>query len=579
MDNLNYKSGVAEIKGVGASPGIAIGNAFRFRKEVVRATELKLSDDSEVKREIEKFDAAVNISVRDVKQVIERDSSLNREVVDVLESHLEFITDPQLRSDVVSRITDHKMFAIDSVVKVIELTTVAFNDLDSDYMRARAADVQDIGERILRNLSYSYSGKLEINENSILIAEDISPSDTIALDLSKVMGFATQLGSRTSHTAILARSKNIPAVLGCGEILASVNDGDLLIVDGLNGIVHVNPPAHLLRYYRERKEAHERQADALKSLRHHLAVTADGRQIKLLANISSADDIEDSFEYGAMGAGLFRTEMLFMNRTSFPSEQRQFECYKQVGVKSRGKEVTIRTMDIGGDKPLDYFEIPREDNPFLGYRGVRISLDRRDVFITQLRAILRASIFGNFRIMFPMISGLEELLAAKSMVEEAKSQLKTEQLEFDRQIPLGIMIEVPSAAIVADILAPEADFFSIGTNDLCQYTLAVDRGNEKIKSLYEPLNPAVLRLISFVIDAARQNNIDVGMCGEFAADPKSTLLLIGMGLHEFSMSASSIPRVKNVILNHTEAKAREIWRDVKSMRSTDSIIKYLEALI
>lgn len=579
MEKFTYRTTALEIKGIAASPGIAIGTAFVFRKEVIRATGLTLPGDAEVEREIEKFDAAVASSVKDVQQVIDHDPSLNSEVIGVLESHLEFLTDPQLRSDVVDLISSHKAYAIDAVAQVIESTAATFSGLDSEYMRARAADVQDIGERILRHLSQSVSAKPELTDNSIVIAHDIPPSDTIAMDLRKVVGFATQLGSRTSHTAILARSRNIPAVLGCGESLSVVNDGDIVIVDGLNGVIHINPPGYMIDDYRQRAESHQRQVSMLYSLRNRIAETADSHQIKLLANISSAEDMEASFEYGAMGAGLFRTEMLFMNRTSFPSEEEQFGYYKQVALKSRGKEITVRTMDIGGDKPLDYFELPKEENPFLGYRGIRISLDRRDIFMTQLKAILRASIFGNFRIMFPMISSLDELLAAKSLVDEAKGQLKKERLEFDRQIPLGIMIEVPSAAIMADILARESDFFSIGTNDLSQYTLAVDRGNEKVSSLYEPLNPGVLRLISFVIDEAYRNHIDVGMCGELAADPRATLLLMGMGLHEFSMSALSIPRVKSIILNNTMVTAKEVWREVKAMNSTAAIIKYLDELI
>ncbi|MBL0739842.1 phosphoenolpyruvate--protein phosphotransferase [Chryseolinea lacunae] len=574
MEKGPYNTG-GEIRGVVASPGIAIGRAHVLRKRDAVSTGILLKDESEVLRAIEKFELAVQASVEEVKS-LKRQRGLSNEEVDILETHIEFLTDPQIKADVFREITKNKKNVIDSVIDVIHKTVDMFRNMDDDYLRTRAADIQDIGDRILKNLLHTGNNEQTFPPNTILLAEDISPSDAIAFDMSRIIGFATRVGGKTSHTAILAKSKNIPAVVGCGTALDIIETEDVVIVDGTTGIVIVNPDEIRLEEYKARKEACDAEHKFLSSLKDIPAITPDGVAITLLANIANADDMDDALTYRAAGAGLFRTELLFMNRTAFPTEDEQLEFYKKTALKAKGKPVTVRTIDIGGDKPLDYFTFPKEDNPFLGYRAIRISLDRQDIFITQLRAILRASVFGTLKIMFPMISSLQELRQAKEILERAKAQLSDEGIEFDKTIPVGMMIEVPSAAVMADLLAKEVDFFSIGTNDLCQYTLAVDRGNEKVKALYDPFNPAVLRLIGYVIEQAHKQKIGVSLCGELASDPQATLVLMGMGLREFSMSAASIPAIKNVIIHNAFSKATEICENVMAMDNSKTIIDYLQ---
>lgn len=368
----------------------------------------------------------------------------------------------------------------------------------------------------------------------------------------------------------------IPAVAGCAELLEHVKDNDTVVLDGLSGKLIVHPGQDCIAAYELRKGQYREAANTLRSLKDAPAVTTDGRVIRLLANISGPEDMEMGIACGASGSGLFRTELLFLGSRFIPGEDEQFEFYKKVALQSGKKPVTVRTLDIGGDKPLTYLEMPAEQNPFLGYRGIRISLDRQDLFITQLKAILRASVFGNFRIMFPMISNLQELRVAKELLETAKNALSERNSGFDRNIPVGIMIEVPAAAIMADALAREVDFFSIGTNDLCQYTMAADRTNEKIKELYDPFQPAVLRLIGGVITEAKKNGIPVGMCGEMASDPMALKLLLGMGLEEFSMSAPAIPAIKNLVIRSNMADAKEIHKKVMEMNDPKKIISYLE---
>jgi phosphoenolpyruvate-protein phosphotransferase (PTS system enzyme I) len=576
--NKQHQISGSEIEGIAASPGIAIGKAFLIRNNNITPTGILLKSESEVIAEIKKFEQAVAAAVKDVEEIKNGTSNANEDI-EILETHIEFLTDPQIASDVIEQITAHRKNVTDAVLMVIANTVNVFSNMNDEYMRDRAADVQDIGNRILKKLN-PMPGKDErvIPENSILIADDLSPSDTITLDLSRVIGFATKVGGKTSHTAILAKSKHLPAVIGCGNALDKIADYDVLILDGSKGIVKVNADKAAMTDYALQKSEYDKQRNFLLSLKDVPAKTSDGIEVKLLSNISNADDLEESLKFGAYGSGLFRTELLFMNRTSLPTEVEQFEFYKKVALRSKGKPVTVRTMDIGGDKPLEYLHLPKEENPFLGYRGIRISLDQKDIFITQLKAILRASVFGDFKIMFPMISTLQELRRAKEILDEAKALLMLDNADFDKRIQVGIMIEVPSAAITADLFAKEVDFFSIGTNDLCQYTLAADRMNEKISTLYDPLHPAVLRLIGYVIEQAGKHNIPVSMCGELASDPRATLLLMGMGLREFSMSSGSIPVIKNRIISSTLTHAKDIYKKVMSMDHAKSIHDYLSTL-
>jgi len=566
-----------EINGVAASPGIAIGSAFVLTKDEIIATGAILKSESDVANEIEKFTKAVQASVNDIEAVKNNLSlNLNEDEADVLEAHIELLADSQLHDDVLEKIRDEKKTAVDAVIEVINKFIQVFKNMNDAYMSDRAADVNDIGNRILGNLNHSNRKTQEkFKFNTIVIANEISPSDAITLDMTRVIAFATRIGGKTSHTAILAKSKNLPAVLGCGNALDQIQNDDVIIVDGTKGIVIVNPDEKCFEEYAAKFRRFNQENSFLQSTNDSPAQTSDGVKIKLMANISNADDMADALKYGAQGAGLFRTELLFMNRNSFPTEEEQFQFYNNAALKAQGKSVVIRTIDIGGDKPLDYFNLPKEENPFLGYRAIRISLDRKDLFVTQLKAILRASAMRNVHVMFPMISSVQELRLAKQILEETKQQLRESKIDFDERIPTGMMIETPSAALTADIFAKEVDFFSIGTNDLCQYTLAVDRGNEKIKDLYDPYNPAVLRLIRYIIEQAYKHNIHVGMCGEFASDPLATVLLLGMGLQEFSMSAVSIPTIKNIINNNSYEKAKKICDHVMTMDNSKNIIDYL----
>ncbi|MGE5429380.1 MAG: phosphoenolpyruvate--protein phosphotransferase, partial [Methylococcaceae bacterium] len=493
---------------------------------------------------------------------------------------IEFLNDPQLKEDVTSKIREsHQPVAL-AFTEVIDGLIELFEQMDDEYMRTKADDFKDIGKRILMHLAGEPVGDQlkDLKEPAILIADDFSPSETISMNLELIIGFATRQGGKTSHTAIIAKTKGIPAVVACGESLNDIHDNDLLILDGRNGLILINPDEATLTHYTLLQQEYHQHSEWLKSLKDMSAETTDGHKISLKANISRVEEMIDMVENGGEGVGLLRTELLFMERDSFPTEEEQYEFYLQIARKSMQMPVIIRTIDIGGDKSLPYFNLPAESNPFLGYRAIRICLDHPELLRTQLRAILRASAFGNLKIMFPMISSLQELREAKAILQEAKEQLTLEQIPFDENIQTGIMIEVPSAALIADILAREVDFFSIGTNDLCQYTLAVDRMNEQVAHLYNPYHPAVLRLIHQVIQQAQQQQIEVSLCGELASDPQATLLLMGLGLTSFSMTAASIPQIKNIIVNNSHEKACLVARQVLCMEDSQQIITYLQQI-
>lgn len=566
------------INGIGVSPGIAIGKACLLKKQEASLTGMLLRNDADITAETEKFNNAVILSVHEVETMINNyDQSQDKEGLEILETHIELLTDPQISEDVTEKISKEKKNANDAVIEVIRDAVDLFKNMDDEYLSARAADVQDIGDRLLRNLNASNPSTIATYEvDTIVIAEDLTPSDTISMDTRHVAGFATQVGGRTSHAAIIARSRGIPAIVGCGITLTDIKDGDLLILDGQSGTIIINPDQNTVEQYRIKQENWQVQANLLRSLKDTPAATIDGVNIKLLANIGDANDMEQALGFGAEGSGLLRTELLFMGRGALPGEDEQFEFYKAVALKAKGKPVIVRTLDIGGDKQLPYFNFPAEQNPFLGYRAIRICLDRPDIFIVQLKAILRASAFGRLKIMFPMISNIQEVKAAKVILQQAKDELAKAGINFDKNIPVGIMIEIPSAAITVDLLAKEVDFFSIGTNDLCQYTLAVDRMNEQIKDLYDPYNPGVLRLIAYVIEQGHKNNVEVGMCGELASDPKATLLLLGMGLTEFSMSAAAIPEIKNIIVSSNLTAATQLYKHVMELDNSTLITAYLQ---
>jgi len=575
---LHEKKELAAMHGIGVSQGISIGPAFVVRKTMKASSGIVLENEELRSEEMNRFDIAVNASVAEIEALKGKyDQVIHKTLIDILDTQIEFLSDPQIRTNVLEKINDENRTASDAVIEVIETAAELFESIDDEYLRTRASDIRDIGNRILRNLDPPIEQvSVEIPDNAILISDDITPSDTISVDVKQIAGFATRAGGKTSHSAIIARSRGIPAVVGCGDELMKVSNNTLVIIDGTTGDILINPDEETLEIYRAKQRNETREKASLQKLRDLPAVTKDGRKINLYGNISGAGDLENVFENGGEGVGLFRTEMLFMDRNSLPDEEEQFEFYRQVAVRSGKKPIIIRTLDIGGDKQLGYIDIQSENNPFMGYRAIRFCLGNPDIFLTQIRAILRAATFGNLKIMFPMISGIAELREAKKYLQQAKEELTKSGTDFRSDIETGIMIEIPAAAIIADQLAKEVDFFSIGTNDLCQYTLAVDRMNEKVATLYSHFNPAVLRLIKYTIEQARIHKIHVGLCGEMAADPLATKLLMGMGLEVFSMGAPSIPSIKNIIMQTDMSKAIEVYNRVKEMNSPEVITEYLK---
>ncbi|ADL67962.1 phosphoenolpyruvate-protein phosphotransferase [Thermoanaerobacterium thermosaccharolyticum DSM 571] len=560
------------LKGVAASPGIAMGKVFLYTKKFAEINTRNI-DASMVEDEIAKFENAIKLTKEQIEKIKEKtEREFGKDKAQIFEAHLMLANDPELFDAVVNMIKNELITADNAVNQVIEQHASMMESLDDKYLKERAVDLRDVGSRIINNLLGIVNVNLsELDEDVIIIAKDLTPSDTATMKKDKVLGFATDVGGRTSHTAIMARSLEIPAVVGTGNVTQNVAGGEIAIVDGSEGIVIINPSDDILKEYEDKLNKYKIRIEKLKELKDLPAVTTDGKQSMLVANIGTPKDVEGALKNGAEGIGLFRTEFLYMNRNDFPSEEEQFEAYKYVAEKMNGKPVTIRTLDIGGDKKLPYLNMPDEMNPFLGYRAIRLCLDEKEMFKTQLRALLRASAYGNILIMYPMISSVVEVRKANAILNEVKEELDTKGIKYDKNIKVGIMVEIPSAAVTADILAKEVDFFSIGTNDLCQYTLAVDRMNERIKDYYKPFNPAILRLIKNVIDASHKEGIFTAMCGEMAGDPLTTVILLGLGLDEFSMSASSIPNIKNIIRNVSYEKAKEFTEMVLNMSTPDEI--------
>ena len=536
-------------KGIAASKGYAIGQAIIKENREVSIVERRIEN---VQAEKERLDKAINKSRNQLVKIKEKaEKELGSDKAAVFESHIMLLDDPEFTGAVAMNIESNKVNAEKALSDVIEMYMGIFASMEDEYMRERAADVKDVGNRILANLAGNGADDLEnLNENTIIVAHDLTPSDTAQLDRSKVVGFITNIGGRTSHSAIMARTLEIPAVVGLKDITENVKNGDTVIVDGEEGIVLINPDEATIAKYKEKKAAYEKEREELKKLINVKTVTKSGKHVEVAGNIGKPEDIHQVLENGGDGVGLFRTEFLYMDRDEMPSEEEQFEAYKYVAEKAEGRPIVIRTLDIGGDKKLPYLPLPEEMNPFLGYRAIRLCLDRKEIFKIQLRALLRASAFGNIKIMFPMISSLEEFLAAKDVLKECMNELRSEGKDFNENLEVGMMVEIPAAAVCADELAKHVDFFSIGTNDLIQYTLAADRMNEKVSYLYNPHHPAVLRLIKMTIDAAHKEGKWCGMCGEAAGDESMIPILVEYGLDEFSMSATSILKAKQIIMNN-----------------------------
>lgn len=544
-------------RGTAASPGIAIGRVLKYFNQRIDVEGRRI-EIHETEEELNKFNNAVEAHKQHLMDIREKTrKEVGEDEARIFDAHLLILEDPAFRESVEEKIKGQRCTASKAVKSAVEELIYIFKSIKDDYIKERFSDIEDVGKGVLKKILNIRDVSLgDLGDNIIIVAEELTPSDTIRMDKSKIVGFALDTGGKTSHISIMAKSLEIPAVVGVNGLSGAVSNNDMIIVDGDKGVVLINPSEDQLEYYSEKLRDYQNQRLELKKIKTLPSRTADGVEIEIAANIGTPGEVNNALEHGAQGVGLYRTEFLFMNRDSFPTEEEQFEAYKKVAEKMSPGPVIIRTLDIGADKQLSYMELPKEMNPFLGWRAIRICLERKEILKTQLRAILRASVYGNLKIMYPMISRLKEVREANTVLKEVMEGLRKEKIPFDQNIQVGIMIEVPSAAIIADILIREVDFFSIGTNDLTQYMLAIDRMNEKVSKLYTPMHPSVLRIIKKVIDAAHAAGKWAGMCGEMAGDPKAAVILVGMGIDELSMNPSSILKVKRLLrqISFTDAK-------------------------
>ena len=567
------------IQGISGSRGVAVGNVYRYIQEEIVIPDYTVADDK-VEEEIGKFAAAMAATLKQLDTIRQKAlDEMGPEEAAIFEAHMQIAQDPSLSDGIKSLVESSHTNVVAATAQTIETFANIFLGMEDAYMRERGADIKDIGDRLMRNmLGMNPRGLSHISGEVILVAQDLAPSDTASLDKNVVKGIVTAAGGPTSHAAIMARTLEIPAVMGVGDIESFV-DGDKAVVLGTDGIVEINPSDADWDEYTNQAAAFQEELKRLRESANLEATTTDGHHVELFGNIGKAKDAKNALTMGAQGIGLYRTEFLYMENDELPAEDVQFEEYKKVAQDMKGKPVIIRTMDIGGDKELKCLDLPSEMNPFLGYRAIRISLNRPDIFKVQLRALLRASAFGDIHIMYPMIASVEEVKQANAMLDECKEELTAEGKEFNKDIKVGIMIEVPAAAVISPILAKYVDFFSIGTNDLCQYTLAVDRMNEAIGNLYQPLHPGVLRLIKHVIDASHEHGKFTGMCGELASDPVATMILLGLGLDEFSMTASSIPLIKNILRSVSKAECEEVANKALTMDTAEEITGYAKSVL
>ena len=565
------------IKGIAASNGIAIAKAFKLIEPELTVVKATISD---VEAEINLYKEALVKTTEELQKIkVKAAQNLSEEEAAVFDAHINMANDPELLSQTTDKIKSESVNAAYAFDEVSNMFIMMFESMDNEYFRERAADIKDIKKRILAHLlGVKVNDPSTIDEQVVIIAEDLTPSDTAQLDRNFVKGFATNIGGRTSHSAIMARSLEIPAVVGTKTILEDVKDGDMIILDGLEGNVIVNPTAEQVAHYEEVAKQYEAQKAEWAKLKNEKTVSKDGQHVELAANIGTPKDVEGVLANGGEAVGLYRTEFLYMGRDNFPTEEEQFEAYKAVLEAMGDKPVVVRTLDIGGDKELPYLHLPKEMNPFLGYRAIRLCLDDTDLFRTQLRALLRASAYGKLRIMFPMIATLNEFRSAKALLLEEKAKLVAEGVTVSEEIEVGMMVEIPSAAVLADQFAKEVDFFSIGTNDLIQYTMAADRMNEKVSYLYQPYNPSILRLVKMVIDAAHKEGKWTGMCGEMAGDQTAIPLLLGLGLDEFSMSATSILPARSLISKLSKAEMAELAAEALNKSTVEEVIELVEAI-
>lgn len=561
-------------KGIIASNGIAIGKAYIFNKTKVDVVKANIEEE-QVSVEVEKIKKA--IADYD-KQLNERLVSSEEEQA-VIDAHKELLADPYLIETIENKISGDKVKSDWALKETIEEMVSMMEMLDDEYLKERAADYKDIGERIMYELKGIKAKSLEkLDDDYIVISEELTPSDTSTMDKAKVLGFAMNLGGKTSHTSIIAQTLSIPALVGMKNITENVEHGDTIILDSMEGIIITNPSEEVLKAYSDLQNKMIEEKEALDKDKFKEAITKDDRKVEVACNIGNLEDLELGLKDGADGVGLFRTEFLYMDSNEFPSEEKQFEVYKKAAERLEGKPLIIRTLDIGGDKSLSYFEFPKEENPFLGWRALRICFDKEEVFRDQLRAILRASAYGNVKILLPMVISVEELERVNELLDKYMKELSDENIEFDANIEVGVMIETPASVFIAEELIQHCDYFSIGTNDLTQYILAVDRGNENISHLYNNYHPAVLRAMKKVIDASHKAGKWTGMCGSMASDTKATYLLLGMGLDEFSSVGSKISKIKNTVLNANYREAEDFANKILSMSRVSEIEKEIEGL-
>jgi phosphoenolpyruvate-protein phosphotransferase (PTS system enzyme I) len=560
------------LQGIAASNGIAIAKAYKlvepdfsFEKKTVAAPA----------EEVARFQSALQKSKAELEQIRDHaGTALGADKAAIFDAHLLVLSDPELISPIEDKINTENVNAEHALKETADMFIGMFESMDNEYMKERAADIRDVTKRVLAHLlGIQIPNPSMIAEEVVIVAEDLTPSDTAQLNRQFVKGFTTNIGGRTSHSAIMARSMEIPAVVGTKTATEEINNGDLVVVDGLKGEVHFNPTPEVLEVYKKTQEDFEKQKAEWAKLVNEKSVTADGHHVELAANIGTPKDLKGVVENGGEGIGLYRTEFLYMDRDQLPTEEEQFTAYKAVLEGMAGKPVVVRTLDIGGDKELPYLNLPKEMNPFLGFRAIRLCLEEQDIFRTQLRALLRASVHGNLKVMFPMIATLVEFREAKAMLEEEKAKLVNEGIQVADHIELGIMVEIPSTAVLADQFAKEVDFFSIGTNDLIQYTMAADRMNQQVSYLYQPYNPSILRLVKMVIDAAHKEGKWAGMCGEMAGDETAIPLLLGLGLDEFSMSASSILKARSLIRNLNKSDMENLASTVLNMSTTEEVVE------
>ncbi|HPV85625.1 MAG TPA: phosphoenolpyruvate--protein phosphotransferase [Sedimentibacter sp.] len=565
------------MKGLGVSPGIGIGKAVVIDKASINITKNYIKDAG---NELDRLMNAIEAAKEQLNELyVSTIDELGEKEAQIFKSHEMMLEDDTFISDVENRIKQEGVNAEYALNETSNVYIKMFQSIEDEYLRERAEDIKDVMNRVIRILmgisSVDFSN---LKENSIIVAKDLTPSDTAQIDRTKVAAMITEIGGKTSHAAIIARIMGIPTVVGLNNITDKIKNGDTVICDGKTGKVLVNPNAKQLFYFTKKKNIEDEIRNELKNQIGLPSVTKDGFKVSLTANIGVPNDVDMALENDAEGIGLFRSEFIFMNREHQPTEDEQFEQYKEVLVKMGDKPVIIRTLDIGGDKNVPYIDIPKEMNPFLGYRAIRLCLGNVEVFRTQLRAILRASVYGNVKIMIPMISTMKELKDSKKILQQAKDELTNEGIKFKKDIEIGIMIEIPSAAIISDLLAREVDFFSIGTNDLIQYTMAVDRMNSKLSYLYSQYHPALLRLIKGIIDNAHEAGIWVGMCGEAAGDPKLIPVFVGMGLDEFSMNSPSILRARYIVRNLNKADMELIAKSTLNMENALEVEEYLSCL-